>query len=52
MSDGFAITQLEAEAYGLPVIASKFCGKVVENGFDGIVLDEPSAACIAATVRD
>ena len=52
MSDGFAITQLEAQAYRLPVIASKFCGKVVENGFDGIVLDEPSAASIAAAVRD
>lgn len=37
MPDGFAITQLEAQAYRLPVIASKFCGKVVENGFDGIV---------------
>jgi glycosyltransferase involved in cell wall biosynthesis len=52
MSDGFAITQLEAQAYRLPVIASKFCGKVVENGFDGIVLYEPSAASIAAAVRD
>ena len=52
MSDGFAITQLEAQAYRLPVIASKFCGKVVENGFDGIVLDEPSATCIAHAVRD
>ena len=32
LSDGFAITQLEAQAYGLPVIASKFCGNVVESG--------------------
>jgi glycosyltransferase involved in cell wall biosynthesis len=52
LSDGFAITQLEAQAHGLPVIASKFCGKVVENGFDGIILEEPTAACIAAAVRD
>jgi glycosyltransferase involved in cell wall biosynthesis len=52
LSDGFAITQLEAQAHGLPVIASKFCGKVVENGGNGITLDEPSAACIANTVRD
>ena len=52
LSDGFAITQLEAQAYGLPVIASKFCGDVVKSGLNGIVLEEPSAACIAATVRD
>jgi glycosyltransferase involved in cell wall biosynthesis len=52
LSDGFAITQLEAQAYGLPVIASKNCGKVVENGVNGIILDEPSAACIAHAVHD
>jgi glycosyltransferase involved in cell wall biosynthesis len=52
LSDGFAITQLEAQAHGLPVIASKFCGQVVENGANGIILDEPSAACIARAVRD
>jgi len=50
-SDGFAITQLEAQAYGLPIIASKNCGKVVENGVNGIILDEPSAACIADALR-
>jgi glycosyltransferase involved in cell wall biosynthesis len=52
LSDGFAITQLEAQAYGLPIIASKNCGKVVENGVNGIILDEPSAACIAHAVHD
>jgi glycosyltransferase involved in cell wall biosynthesis len=52
LSDGFAITQLEAQAHGLPVIASKNCGKVVENGVNGSILDEPSAACIAYAVRD
>ena len=52
LSDGFAITQLEAQAHGLPVIASKNCGKVVENGVNGSILDEPSAACIAHAVRD
>jgi glycosyltransferase involved in cell wall biosynthesis len=52
LSDGFGITQLEAQAHGLPVIASKFCGEVVDNGLDGIVLEEPTAACIAAAVRD
>ena len=52
LSDGFAITQLEAQAHGLPVLASKNCGKVVENGVNGSILDEPSAACIAHAVRD
>jgi glycosyltransferase involved in cell wall biosynthesis len=52
LSDGFAITQLEAQAHGLPVIASKNCGKVVENSVNGSILDEPSAACIAYAVRD
>src|SRR5437773_839201 len=52
LSDGFAITQLEAQAHGLPVIASEFCGKVVDNGRNGIVLEEPTATCIAAAVRD
>jgi glycosyltransferase involved in cell wall biosynthesis len=52
LSDGFAITQLEAQAHGLPVISSKFCGKVVENGLNGVILEEATATCIAAAVRD
>jgi glycosyltransferase involved in cell wall biosynthesis len=52
LSDGFAITQLEAQAHGLPVIASQNCGTVVENGVNGCILDEPSAACIARAIRD
>jgi glycosyltransferase involved in cell wall biosynthesis len=52
LSDGFAITQLEAQAYGLPVISSKCGGGVVENGRNGIILEEPSAECIAVAIRD
>jgi glycosyltransferase involved in cell wall biosynthesis len=52
LSDGFAITQLEAQAHRLPIIASKFCGDVVENGINGIILDEPSAGSIAGAVRN
>jgi glycosyltransferase involved in cell wall biosynthesis len=52
LSDGFAITQLEAQAHGLPIIASTFCGRVVDSGRNGILLEEPSATCIAAAIRD
>jgi glycosyltransferase involved in cell wall biosynthesis len=52
LSDGFAITQLEAQAHGLPVISSKHCGGVVENGRNGIVIEKPSAAHIVAAIRD
>lgn len=49
LSDGFALTQLEAMAYRLPVIASRFCGSVVQDGIDGIILNEvtPEAICQA-----
>ena len=52
LSDGFAITQLEAQAHGLPIIASKFCGKVVESARNGIILEEPTDTSIAAAIRD
>jgi glycosyltransferase involved in cell wall biosynthesis len=52
LSDGFAITQLEAQAHGLPIMASRCCGDVVESGRNGILLEEPSAECIAAAIRD
>lgn len=38
-SDGFAITQIEARAMKLPVIASRHCGDVVKDGKNGLLLD-------------
>lgn len=37
-SDGFAITQLEAIAHGLPIIATLNCGNVVEEGRNGWII--------------
>lgn len=45
-SDGFAITLLEAAAFGLPIIASPFCGDVVRHDIDGITLKEVSPEAI------
>ena len=52
LSDGFAITQLEAQAHGLPIISSRSCGGVVESGRNGIILEEPNAVSIANAIRD
>ena len=38
LSDGFAITQIEAMANGLPVIATPNCGAVVSDGVDGFIV--------------
>jgi glycosyltransferase involved in cell wall biosynthesis len=46
LSDGFGLTQLEAQAWKLPVIASRFCGSVVEDGINGLLLPEVSSSAI------
>ena len=50
-SDGFGITQLEAQAWKLPLITSKFCGQVVRDGFNGVLLNEMSGKAIAKVIR-
>jgi glycosyltransferase involved in cell wall biosynthesis len=50
-SDGFGLTQLEAQAWKLPVIASRFCGEAVTDGSNGIILKDLSAQMIAETLR-
>ena len=51
-SDGFALTQLEAMAYGLPVIATHQCGAVVEPGRSGWIVEAGNPAQLADIVRD
>ena len=51
ISDGFAITQIEAMAYGLPVIATTNCGDVVTEGIDGLIVPIRDAARLAAAIQ-
>ncbi len=51
-SDGFALTQLEAMAYGLPVIATRRCGDVVEHGRNGWIVEHGAPEQLADVVRE
>ncbi len=50
-SDGFGLTQLEAQAWRLPIIASRFCGEVVNDGVTGWILPEVSSEAIIASLE-
>ncbi len=47
LSDGFGLTQLEAQAWKMPIITSRFCGEVVKNQVNGLILPEVSGQAIA-----
>jgi glycosyltransferase involved in cell wall biosynthesis len=47
LSDGFALTQLEAMAHGLPVIATPNCGEVVTDGVDGLIVPGSDSNALA-----
>lgn len=47
LSDGFALTQLEAMAHGLPVIATPNCGEVVTDGVDGLIVQASDSNALA-----
>jgi glycosyltransferase involved in cell wall biosynthesis len=50
-SDGFGLTQLEAQAWGLPIITTRFCGKVVEHDRNGWLLPDVTPCAIAEALR-
>ncbi|MEI8292625.1 MAG: glycosyltransferase family 4 protein, partial [bacterium] len=51
ISDGFALTQLEAMAHGLPVITTPHCGRVVTDAVDGFIVPARSAVALADRLR-
>lgn len=51
-SDGFGMAQVEARAWGLPIVASRHCGDVVIDGQTGWLLPEVSAPAIAQALRE
>lgn len=51
LSDGFGISMLEAQAHGLPVVASRRCGNVVRNGVNGLLLDKVTGIDIATAIN-
>jgi glycosyltransferase involved in cell wall biosynthesis len=51
LSDSFAITQIEAMANGLPVIATPNCGTVVSDGVDGFIVPPRAPQSLAQAIR-
>ena len=52
LSDGFGLTQLEAQAWKLPLITSGFCGEVVKDQISGVSLSEVTGKTIAETLQN
>ena len=50
ISDGFAITQVEAMAHGLPVITTPNCGRVVTPAIDGLVVPVGDERALAEAI--
>jgi glycosyltransferase involved in cell wall biosynthesis len=50
-SDGFGLTQLEAQAWRLPIVTTKFCGEVVEDEQNGWCLPVVTPDTLAHAIR-
>ena len=51
MSDGFGVVLLEAMAAGLPVVCTRNCARVVEDGRNGFVVPSGDPVSLAASIR-
>jgi glycosyltransferase involved in cell wall biosynthesis len=51
LSDAFAMTQLEAQAHGLPIIVTPSCGRVVIEGETGFMVAARDAQALAVAIR-
>ena len=49
-SDGFAMTQLEAQAWRLPLLVTRRCGDVVIPGRNGLLLEQITGQAIAEQI--
>jgi glycosyltransferase involved in cell wall biosynthesis len=52
LSDGFGVTQLEAMAHGVPVIATRSCGDVVEHSVNGLIIPERDPDALAGAISE
>jgi glycosyltransferase involved in cell wall biosynthesis len=52
LSDSFALTQVEAMANGLPVIATNRCGQVVTHGVDGMIIPTSDSVALANAIAE
>lgn len=51
LSDGFGLTQLESMAWQLPVIATKNCGEVVQDAYNGWLIDPVNTEQLIVTLK-
>jgi glycosyltransferase involved in cell wall biosynthesis len=51
-SDGFGLTQLEAQSWKLPIVTTTHCGEVVQDGINGVLLSKICGETIAKTLLD
>lgn len=51
LSDGFGLTQLEAQHYRMPIISTPFCAEVVESGVNGLVINEVNSTSLVSGIR-
>jgi glycosyltransferase involved in cell wall biosynthesis len=51
LSDGFGLTQLEAQAYKLPIVASSNCARVITHMENGLILKDVTSKAIKQSIE-